>query len=301
MAIDTGGYIRLYRKLLQNPFWTQLSPAVAKIAVYFLLRASYKSMQWYDGTATVEIPAGSFITSLASTAVACNLSVQQVRDAFDHLSRTQFATYRRTRRWTLVTVLNWASYQASLDQQNTQENTVESNDRNRQGTLIKKLRSKEYTPLPPKGVVNGIPSEPDGLPFATLLDSQPEALNGNSHQPAPKNGNGHRRKTPETVQRIAGRNHARHQNERRDIGVGEVARKLDAILKRQHVSASEQEAYLEQIDRVHASMCQSEAWRKDGGQFATGLENWLAPTKERYLTEPPAAAPSQSEPPRMVL
>jgi hypothetical protein len=35
-------------------------------------------------------------------------------------------------------------------------------------------------------------------------------------------------------------------------------------------------------------MCASEDWRKDG--FAKGLENWLAPTKERYDVEPPESA-----------
>jgi hypothetical protein len=102
---STGGYVRLYRKLLQNPIWTQLAPAVLKVAIYFILRANYKPMQWYDGSRNVDIAAGSFITSYASTAAACHLSVQQIRDAFAHLQRTHFAAYRRTQRWTLVSVL----------------------------------------------------------------------------------------------------------------------------------------------------------------------------------------------------
>lgn len=278
-----GGYIRLYRRLLQNPIWFQLAPAVAKVAIYMLLRASYKPVPWYDGTT---IPAGSFITSLKSTATACNVSVQQVRDAFDHLSRTQFATYRRTRRWTMVTVLNWASYQASPNDGNTLENT----ERTGQRTPIKKLRSKENSPLAPKGALAGIPSDPDELPFAAELDPiLDEPGNGkNGYSAGAQNGNGHVQKSATAIQEVARRIHGRHPNNhlRRDCSAEQVEKKLAAIVKRKRVPADVQAAFLEQIDRNHAAMCASELWRKDDGQFVKGLEGWLAPTKERYLASP---------------
>jgi hypothetical protein len=127
--------------MLNNPIWTQLTPGVLKIALYFLLRANYKPTQWYDGVNPVIIPAGSFITSYASAADSCGLSIQQTRDGFAHLERTHFATYRRTHRWTLVTVLNWSTYQATAKCENTAENTISTG----QGTTdeeVKKLRSK---------------------------------------------------------------------------------------------------------------------------------------------------------------
>ena len=141
------GYIWLYRKFLENPIFTQLAPAVAKVAIFFLLRANYKPIQWYDGVSTIEIPAGSFITSLASTAAACNISRQQVRDAFGHLSRLKFATHQGTHRWTIVTVLNWAAYQCPQDNQEHTGEPVENQSR----TPNKKERSKEYTPPTPQG------------------------------------------------------------------------------------------------------------------------------------------------------
>jgi hypothetical protein len=106
--------------------------------MYFLLKANYKPIEWYDGLRQVPIPAGSFITSYATAATECSLSVQQIRDAFAHLERTQFATYRRTHRWTLVTVVNWAAYQAIADE----ENTVENTNSTRQGTPDKEIKKK---------------------------------------------------------------------------------------------------------------------------------------------------------------
>jgi hypothetical protein len=166
----SGGYVRLYRKLLQNPVWTQLAPAVLKVAVYFLLRANYRPVQWYDGVGPVFIPAGSFITSYGKTAAACNLSIQQIRDAFAHLERTRFATYRRTRRWTLVTVLNYAIYQATADEENTAENTDGNTSGNRQGTTDKevKKRRRKTCASQTDAQAFGEPSPLDGLPFDTL-------------------------------------------------------------------------------------------------------------------------------------
>jgi hypothetical protein len=254
---QSAGYVRIYRKLLQNPIWIQLAPAVAKVAIYFLLRANYKATQWYDGTGVVDVPAGSFITSYARTATACNLSVQQIRDAFDHLFGTQFATYRRTKRWTLVSVLNWASYQASTnDQEHTPEHTVEQ-VRNRKGTTDKELRIKN----------------------TTLRAIAP-------HQP--------------TLERVAHLIYARHPSEhgRRDCGVAYVEKKLSIILKHKRVPAAECESYLLRVDRNHAAMCASDDWRKENGQFAKGLRNYLAPTEERYDIEP--AATARKEPARLM-
>jgi hypothetical protein len=136
--VPRGGYVRLYRMLLQSPIWTQLRPAVFKVAMYFLMKANYKQREWYDGSQQVAIPAGSFITSYGTTATECNLSVQQTRDAFAHLERTQFATYRRTPRWTLVTVMDWATYQTTAGEENTEENTYT----NRQGTPDKEKKNR---------------------------------------------------------------------------------------------------------------------------------------------------------------
>jgi hypothetical protein len=140
---QNNGYIRLHRKLLQNPIWSQLGPAVLKVALYFLLRANYRPGQWYDGTRAVPIPAGSFVTSYGKTAAACNLSMQQIRDGFAHLERTGFATYRRTPRWTLVTVLNWDIYQATAAEENTAWNTQGNSCGNRKGTTNEEIKNKE--------------------------------------------------------------------------------------------------------------------------------------------------------------
>jgi hypothetical protein len=291
-SVMTGqnGYIWLHRKLLENPVWTQLAPAVAKVAIYFLLRANYKPIQWYDGVKAVEIPAGSFITSLEKTAVACNISVQQVRDAFIHLERTEFATYRRTHRWTLVTVLNWSVYQASPDEENTPENTEENTPENRQGTLNKKVRSKEYSPLAPsRGAVNGFPTDPDDLPIATRLEPFPPEVNGKNHNSAAaQNVNG---RVPELAsqQKIwFAMWWAEYWHKR--------SKKAAWGAFRKHVKTEERfQVVLGAIRAQKPEMLEREPAKRP---YAS---TWLNGERWEDELQPPASATRQSEPPRIVL
>jgi uncharacterized protein YdaU (DUF1376 family) len=77
----------------------------------------------------------------------------------------------------------------------------------------------------------------------------------------------------------------RHPAPRR-CGIGEVVSQLRAILRRH--PAAEQVSLLERIEANHASYCSSDQWQREGGIYAKGLDNWLAPTKGRW--ESPAGA-----------
>ena len=104
---------------------------------------------------------------------------------------------------------------------------------------------------------------------------------------------------PSALLRIAGEIHERHPNEhgRRDIGVGGVVKKLEAIAKHKKLSGVDRIAEWENINANHANACRSEQWRKNDGEFAKSLVNWLAPTVERYEAD---SAPAPKPQPRLV-
>jgi hypothetical protein len=79
--------------------------------------------------------------------------------------------------------------------------------------------------------------------------------------------------------------HVRHPAPHRDISVNGIASRLRTICKK--VGARKM-ALLEEIDESHAAHCSSDQWTKNGGQFAKGLGNWLAPTKMHWEDTPPA-------------
>lgn len=88
---------------------------------------------------------------------------------------------------------------------------------------------------------------------------------------------------------VAEQIHNRHPLVRR-CSLNAVTKKLQRICD--CFSASERVAKLEEIDRNHEESCQSDQWRKDGGQFAKGLGNWLAPTKDHWTTVQESTQPS---------
>jgi hypothetical protein len=85
------------------------------------------------------------------------------------------------------------------------------------------------------------------------------------------------------IQETARSIHGRHPAIRR-CGIAEVRKSLDTICNR--AKAPERLTLLDTINTNHRAWCETEQWVKDGGEFSKGLENWLAPTKERYLTAP---------------
>jgi hypothetical protein len=120
----TGGYIRLFRSITENPIWTVLEPSVLKVMLAFLIRANWRASTWYDGGSEIEIPRGSFITSYAKIAEFCQLSIKQTRSAFAHLRKLHFAAYQRAGRCTMVTVLNYSTYQDSARDEGRIEGTA---------------------------------------------------------------------------------------------------------------------------------------------------------------------------------
>ena len=84
----------------------------------------------------------------------------------------------------------------------------------------------------------------------------------------------------------AGRIHSRHPTARR-CGLGEVKNQLRAIVR--HAQPGKRLGLLRQIDENHAGWCETPDWQKENGQYAKGLDNWLAPTKGRWEESPPRA------------
>ncbi len=88
----------------------------------------------------------------------------------------------------------------------------------------------------------------------------------------------------EMVRPYAARIHERHPAVRR-CGPKEVEDALLKIVRK--LPKAQRVPKLEAIDRNHECWCKSEQWCKDGGEYAKGLDNWLAPTMGRYDTPPP--------------
>ncbi|MFB3816122.1 MAG: hypothetical protein ACE147_00545 [Candidatus Methylomirabilales bacterium] len=120
------GWIRLHRAVMDHPVWS-LPPAQYKVWDACLLLANHKDSEWWDGRERVPIPAGSFVTSINHLAEKAKVTRQVTRDAIRNLQRlASITTQIRTQRWTMITVVNWHTYQGEECDENTEENPTEN-------------------------------------------------------------------------------------------------------------------------------------------------------------------------------
>jgi hypothetical protein len=111
------GYIRLHRKILDNPLFTDKPPAWLKIWIYILARANWRESVFRPRQGEpITVPAGSLITSLEKLGTHAALTKEHARRCLDYLERTRSVTLQRTHHWTMITIVNWAAYQQLEEQ-----------------------------------------------------------------------------------------------------------------------------------------------------------------------------------------
>ena len=130
-------YVKISRKILEWEWYTDANTKV--LFLHILLKANWKDGRFQG----VEVPRGSFVTSLQNLAAETGLTVRNVRTALKHLENTGEVTSNRHAKFSVITVKNYDRYQSGVTQV-----TV-----NRQVTTIEegKNQTKEEDNKSPKG------------------------------------------------------------------------------------------------------------------------------------------------------
>lgn len=145
---NKGGWIKLYRELLEKPIWFESTPEQKTILITLLLMANHEGRQWeWQGQKYYAAP-GQFVTSLPKIVEACGpgVSIQNVRTALKRFEKYEFLTDQSTKKNRLITINNWAFYQDNPNQPNRHTNsqlTVNQQSANSQLTSNKNVRNKE--------------------------------------------------------------------------------------------------------------------------------------------------------------
>lgn len=105
----SGGYVKFYRKIL-NSGLLQNGPAW-QLFGYLLLSASHKPCKRVVGGAVVDLCAGDVLFGRHRAAADLNLSEKQVRTALELLKNMGVVASRTASKYTVVSFVNWSSYQ----------------------------------------------------------------------------------------------------------------------------------------------------------------------------------------------
>ena len=152
---DNNGWIKLHRKLLDNPVVMKDSDHLA-VWIYLLLNASHTEYPVLFGGKKISLKAGQLITGRKSIASTLGISESKVRRILDLFEIDQQIDRQRSNKNSLVSILNWDKYQIfdqQIDQQSTnkrptsdQQATTNKNNKNIKN--IKECKEIIYSDVP---------------------------------------------------------------------------------------------------------------------------------------------------------
>lgn len=151
-------YIKLSRKILDWEWYGDAN--TCRLFIHMLLKANWKDGRFQG----VDVPRGSFVSSIAKLSAETSLSVREVRTALSHLEQTGEVTHKGQAKYSVFTVKNYSLYQSS-DTLNDKQATNNRQTIGKQPTTIEEKKEGK------KGRRQEIK---DNMPSGTSADRTPE-------------------------------------------------------------------------------------------------------------------------------
>lgn len=131
-----GGFIKIHRKMLDWEWYTDQNTFC--VFLHCLFKANWKDGRFRG----IEVPRGSFITSLQSLSEELNMSVRSVRTALEHLKSTGELTSKTYPHWRMITVVKYNDYQDD-DRQSGRQLTSNRQATDKQPTTIEEYKKNK--------------------------------------------------------------------------------------------------------------------------------------------------------------
>jgi len=153
--MTNGGWIKLWRKILDSDMWKHLNSKQRDITITLLLMVAHKGQKVKWGSRIVELKPGQIITSLSEIKNHCakDVSIQNIRTCLSELEKWQFLTNKSTKKGRLITIVNWELYQ-SHDTELTNNLTISQQRANKELTKTTSETMIESQSSSPKNVKN---------------------------------------------------------------------------------------------------------------------------------------------------
>lgn len=165
--MQRGGWIKMHRQALHNG-WLQ-NHGLWAFWSYCLMKASHKPTTVMVGYQRVDLEAGQFVFGRQQAAADLAMTERQVRTCLTRLISTNNLTVKATNKFSVITVVNWHSYQ----------DTATENDQENDHQLVQEVTSKrpasdhkqewEEEKEPKKVKKKPSPSSPEALRLSGLL------------------------------------------------------------------------------------------------------------------------------------
>lgn len=165
--IDPLGYAKLWRRLKDHPIWSSSKHHAKILFVHLLITVNWKAGVWVHEGRSIPVLPGQRITTLGKLSQETGLTIKSIRLGFNSLRQYQIAAQVGARRYTTVTLLNWARWQEDEPEEGTTSGTKRArlgHDRGTSGARIKEGYQDSSTSTP--SVSSGKPPEETSAGFA---------------------------------------------------------------------------------------------------------------------------------------
>lgn len=124
------GYVKLWRKSIDSGF---LGNAEAwQLLCWCLIKASHRQHKILVGKQIVELQPGQLIFGRKTAAHELNSTERKIRTSLKLLENAEFLTSKTTNKFTVISIVNWHSYQEERpvnDQQNDQQSSQQTTNK----------------------------------------------------------------------------------------------------------------------------------------------------------------------------
>lgn len=170
-----GNWIKLYRKMIDDPIFVNSTGPQVKVLLTVMFLAAWTPKKWDVLGHEFTIQPGEVFISTRDLAARAGDDVSRdvVRKALVRFEKLGFWTLKRTRKGTLIHIVNWRKYQLYDDKEPPRETPPSPHgdpsetpasphgdpNNKKESKNSKNVRREEYnTPLPPKGERGGVAS-----------------------------------------------------------------------------------------------------------------------------------------------
>ena len=135
-----GNWIKLYRKMIDDPAFVNSTPAQVKVLLTVMFLAAWTPKKWDVLGHEFTIQPGEVFVSTRDLAdrAGDGVSHKVVRGALERFEKLGFWTLKRARTGTLIHIVNWRKYQLYECVEGTGEGTARAQAGHTKGTAIKK-------------------------------------------------------------------------------------------------------------------------------------------------------------------
>lgn len=134
------GWIKLYRKLIENPIF--LKPELLQLFIYCLLKANHETQRIIFNGQEIEIKSGQFITGREVMGRDLKQNPITTYKRLKVLENLQILNIKSNNKFSVVTVLNWELYQSEEMKRNSKRNN-KGTTKEQQGNTYKNDKNEK--------------------------------------------------------------------------------------------------------------------------------------------------------------